>query len=193
MKTSKIVGIIAMVAGLVMVVAGAVTWGVVTSQLKDEKIVVAGDADPVMGMKVAGKKVQGPITAFGQAEIIKKHANASGKTYAEWGDEQGKIKAEAKKLGVEDLMSTDEAVVAQIKASPELTKLKGDLAAATQARTTQMNGAFLRTSLFSSVITYGVAALVVGLGITHALFGYAFFQMGRKPEVDVVVKETVSA
>lgn len=172
-----------MVAGLVMIVAGCVTWGVVTAQLKDEKITVSGDAAPVMGMKVAGKDVNGPITAFGQAEIIKHHANASGKTYAEWGAVQTELKGKAKALGVDDLTSTDEAVVAKIKDSAELTQLKADLATATANRNTQMNGAFLRTSLFSSVITYGVAALVVGLGLTHAMIGAAFFQLGRKPEV----------
>ena len=108
-KPAKIIGIGSVVAGLVMIVAGAVTWGIVTSQLKDERITVPADADPVMGIKVAGKKVEGPLTAFGQAEIIKKHANAGseGKTYAELGGVQNEVKAKAKAKGVEDLNTTD--------------------------------------------------------------------------------------
>lgn len=114
------------VAALVMIVAGAVTWGVVTSQLKAEQITVAKDAAPVFGMKVAGKQVAGPVTAWGQAEIIKHHAleAAGGKTYAELPQNDPK-------------------------------------------RTVVMNGAFLRTSLFASVIVYGIAALVIGLGILN--------------------------
>lgn len=182
MKPTKIVGIVSFVAGLVMIVAGAVTWGVVTSQLKDERITVAADAAPVAGIKVAGKQVNGPITAFGQAEIIKHHAiaGADGKTYAELGALQSGVKAKAKELGVEDLSSADPAVVSKIEASPELTQLKADLDKYTGQRTTQMNGAFLRTSLFSSVITYGVAAFVMGMGLMNLLYGWGFVSLSRK-------------
>ena len=185
MKPTKIVGVISFVAGLVMIVAGAVTWGVVTSQLKDERITVAADAAPVAGIKVAGKQVNGPITAFGQAEIIKHHAiaGADGKTYAELGALQSKVKASAKELGVEDLNSTDADVVAKIEADPQLKELKGELAKYTAQRTTQMNGAFLRTSLFSSVITYGVAAFVMGMGLMNLLYGWGFFSLSRKERV----------
>ncbi|CAI9408261.1 MULTISPECIES: hypothetical protein [Aestuariimicrobium] len=185
MKPTKIVGIISFVAGLVMIVAGAVTWGVVTSQLKDERITVAADAAPVMGIKVAGKNVAGPITAFGQAEIIKHHATtgSDGKTYAELGALQNGVKTKAKDLGVEDLTSTDPAVVSKIEADPTLTELKGELAKYTAQRTTQMNGAFLRTSLFSSVITYGVSAFVIGMGLMNLLYGWAFVSVSRKHTV----------
>jgi len=36
-----------------------------------------------------------------------------------------------------------------------------------------MNGSFLRASLFTSVVAYGVAALVMGLGVLFALLGFA--------------------
>lgn len=180
-KPAKIVGIISLIAGLLMIVLGAVTWGVVTSQLKDERITVPADAQPVLGMAVAGKKVNGPITAFGQAEIIKHHALAGSdnKTYAEIGAEQGKIRAAAKEKGVEDLMSSDPAVAAQIEADPELKQLKTDLTKWTAARTSNMNGAFLRTSLFSSVITYGVSALAIGLGLMSLLWGWALLSLAK--------------
>lgn len=170
-KPAKIIGILSIVAGLVMIVAGIVTWNVVTSQLKDERITVPADADKVMGMTVAGKKVEGPFTAFGQAEIIKKHAlnSSEGKTYAEIGADQSKARAELEK-------ATTEADKAAAQAT---------LDKATQARTTVMNAAFLRSSLFSSVITYGVAALVVGLGLMFALLGWALASL--KPAVATTV------
>lgn len=166
-KPAKIIGILSIVAGLVMIVAGIVTWNIVTSQLKDERITVPADADKVMGVTVAGKKVEGPLTAFGQAEIIKKHAleSSEGKTYAEIGVDQTKARADLEKA-----TSDSEKAAAQAA-----------LDKATQSRTTVMNAAFLRSSLFSSVITYGIAALVVGLGLMFALLGWALTTL--KPAV----------
>ncbi len=79
-KFPKIVAIIMIVAGAVMIVAGAVTYYQVHQQLADEKIVVSDDAD-----NFAGKDVGGPLTAYAQAEVIKKHASeiADGQTYAQ--------------------------------------------------------------------------------------------------------------
>jgi len=36
-----------------------------------------------------------------------------------------------------------------------------------------MNGSFLRASLFTSVVAFGVAALVMGLGLLFVLLGFA--------------------
>ena len=36
-----------------------------------------------------------------------------------------------------------------------------------------MNGSFLRASLFTSVVAFGVAALVMGLGVVFGMVGYA--------------------
>ncbi|MGA4668215.1 hypothetical protein ACPCG0_00185 [Propionibacteriaceae bacterium Y1923] len=158
-KPAKIIGIVSIAAGLVMVIAGIVTWNIVTSQLKQEQITVPGDADKVLGMTVAGKKVQGPITAFGQAETINKHAlaGAEGKTYAQLGADQSKARAD-----LEAATNDSEREAAQAA-----------LDKATQQRNTAMNAAFLRSSLFTSVVTYGLSALVVGLGLMFGLIGWA--------------------
>ena len=42
------------------------------------------------------------------------------------------------------------------------------------ARQTVMTASFLRASLFTSVVAFGVAALVVGLGVLFVLLGLAF-------------------
>lgn len=122
----RIIGLLAIVGGLVMVIAGGVVWGVVTTQLQAEKIVVAEDADFLAGAPVAG-----PLTAYSQATIINHHAleMSNGKTYAE--------------LDRED-----------------------------PVRATVMNASFLRASLFTSVVSYGVAAFAIGVGILFALFGW---------------------
>jgi uncharacterized membrane protein len=74
------VGIIVVVVGLVMVLAGAVTFVMVQSTLADQNITVAEDAD-----FLAGDDVDGPFSAYAQAMIIGDHAEeiGEGKTYAE--------------------------------------------------------------------------------------------------------------
>lgn len=76
----RIIALILLVAGVIMVVAGGVTYYVVHRELADEKITVSDDAD-----NFAGEQVEGPFTAYSEAMVIKKHAEeiADGQTYAE--------------------------------------------------------------------------------------------------------------
>lgn len=46
-------------------------------------------------------------------------------------------------------------------------------------RATVMNGAFLRASLFTSVVSFGVAALVMGLGVLFIIVGVALLGLDR--------------
>lgn len=151
-KVTKTVGVLSIIAGIVLIVAGAVTWGMVSSQLAEENITVPGDA-----RAFAGKEVRGPLTAFFQADTINKHAMAStdGLTYAELGTKVN----EANEAG-------DEEAAAEYQAQRDLV----------------MNGSFLRASLFTSVVAYGVAALVMGLGLMFGLIGWALTSI-RQPEV----------
>ena len=144
-----------------MIVAGALPWGMVGSQLQAEKITVPGDSQ-FMGGALAGKPVAGPFTAYAQADAINMHAMkaSDGKTYAEL----GALATEAKEAG-------DTAKAEEYQAQ----------------RNTVMNGSFLRASLFSSVIAYGVAALVIGLGLIVGLIGWALTSM--KPVVAETVEE----
>ena len=41
------------------------------------------------------------------------------------------------------------------------------------ARATVMNGSFLRASLFTSVVSFGIAAMAMGLGLVFMLIGFA--------------------
>ena len=50
------------------------------------------------------------------------------------------------------------------------------------ARDTVMNASFLRASLFTSVVAFGVATLVVGLGVMFILFGFALLGILRRLE-----------
>ena len=68
------------VVGIVMAIAGVLTWVVVSTTLADQKITVADDA-----RCAAGDGVNGPVSAYCQADIIDHHTKkiTGGKTYAE--------------------------------------------------------------------------------------------------------------
>nr|WP_230322979.1 aromatic ring-opening dioxygenase LigA [Cellulomonas hominis] len=133
-KAARVIGIISAIAGIVLIIAGGVTWGSVSSHLADENITVSEDA-----ANFGGQAVTSPWTAFAQADIIQHHAleATGGKTYAE--------------------LEQDDPL-----------------------RDVAMNASFLRASLFTSVVAFGVAALVMGLGIMFILIGWALFLLGGR-------------
>jgi hypothetical protein len=48
------------------------------------------------------------------------------------------------------------------------------------ARTTVMNGSFLQASLFTSVVAFGVAAILMGLGVMMTLMGFVTREFDRR-------------
>jgi len=54
-------------------------------------------------------------------------------------------------------------------------------------RATMMNASFLRASLFTSVVAFGVAAFAIGIGVLSILFGLA---LNRLASVPVVVRRS---
>ncbi len=54
-------------------------------------------------------------------------------------------------------------------------------------RATMMNASFLRASLFTSVVSFGVAAFAIGVGILSILFGFA---LNRLASVPVIVRRS---
>jgi len=131
-RIARLLGTLVIVAGVVLGVAGAGTWAMVQTSLAGEGITVAEDA-----ARFGGEPVDGPFTAYYQADIIEHHAleASGGKTYAE--------------LDQED-----------------------------PVRETVMNGSFLRASLFTSVVSFGIAAMAMGLGLVFVLVGVALRALG---------------
>ncbi|KAA1424836.1 aromatic ring-opening dioxygenase LigA [Mumia zhuanghuii] len=130
-RSAKGLGILIAIAGVVMVIAGATTYTLVSQTLADEKITVSDDA-----RFAAGDDVNGPWSAYWQADIIQQHAEeaADGNTYAELEQDDPR-------------------------------------------REVVMDASFLRASLFTSVVAFGVSALVVGLGIVFLLVGWALVRL----------------
>ena len=130
----RTLGVLVIVAGAVFIIAGIVTWIVVQTQLEDEEITVSDDAD-----RFAGDPVDGPLTAYAEADIIEEHAleASDGLTYAQLDQEDPR-------------------------------------------RETVMTASFLRSSLFTSVVSFGVALMAVGLGIVLILIGIALLRLARE-------------
>jgi hypothetical protein len=167
----KLISLLIMIAGALMLVAGGVTWGLVSTQLKAESITVAA-VTPENPGRLAGKPVAGPFTAYAQANAINHHAldGANGRTYAQIGADSTALKAKLAATGM---------------SKADIAKDKGVLALA-DTRSSTMNGSFLRASLFTSVISFGVAALVMGLGVLFALLGFALMQLSTTNVVTAV-------
>ncbi|HEY9375611.1 MAG TPA: hypothetical protein VIQ02_00770 [Jiangellaceae bacterium] len=121
------------IAGVIMIIGGGVTWFTVQDQLSAENITVAEDA-----AMLAGDQVNGPLSAYAEAEIINEHALAEtdGMTYAE--------------LDRED-----------------------------PNRQVVMTASFLRTSLFTSVVAFGVAIMAAGVGLVLLFIAVALFGLAR--------------
>ncbi|GAA1397479.1 aromatic ring-opening dioxygenase LigA [Luteococcus peritonei] len=122
-------------ASPVLLGSGAAAWAAITKQLKDQKITVHPDS-----ARLGGRPVAGPMTAFEQANVVGQHAEhiGGGRTFAELSDEY---------MGA---LAAGDTARAEELAGP---------------RETVMQGNFVRASLFTSVLAYGVSALVVGLGV----------------------------
>src|SRR4051794_37755998 len=135
--TVRVLALLTIIAGVVYIILGAVTWGAVSSNLAAEKITVSDDAT-----NFQGQLVDTPWEAWVQADIINTHALAAsdGKTYAE--------------LPQDD-----------------------------PTRSTVMTASFLRASLFTSVVAFGVGLLVVGTGIVLILIGWALRALAGKKVV----------
>ena len=132
-RTPRVFGALVAVIGILLVVAGGVTWYVVTDQLEAENITVSDDAE-----FLAGDEVDGPFSAYAEAQVINKHAldATGGKTYAE--------------------LEQDDPV-----------------------RETAMQASFLRASLFTSVVAYGVALMAIGVGAAFILIGLALSSVAK--------------
>ena len=76
----SVIGLLVIIAGAILVVAGVVTYGLVSTKLADQKITVSSDA-----AHFGGQQVTQPWQAYAQADAIASHADkiAGGKTYAE--------------------------------------------------------------------------------------------------------------
>jgi hypothetical protein len=76
----RVLGLLVIIAGVILLLAGVGTYVLVSMKLGDQKITVSDDA-----ARFAGQQVTQPWQAYAQANVIADHATeiGGGKTYAE--------------------------------------------------------------------------------------------------------------
>jgi len=156
--------LILMVLGLVFVAASVYTVGrgvaarnQVESELVAQRITTPEDAS------IPNAEVRDVATAQSMADIINAHAlkSTNGLTYAEMGKF---ATADGNPKGTNDAAAAVKS--ADGKPVPN------------SARTTALNAASLRTSLYSSVMAFEVSTLVMGLGALIGVLGFAIGGVG---------------
>jgi hypothetical protein len=135
MDVRRVASTVAIVLGAVMIVAAAATALMVRAELADQNIRTPEDAC------LSGRQVQGPFTAWCQAQVIDEHARdaTGGLTFAE--------------------LPRDDP-----------------------RRETAMNASFLRASLYTSIVAYGVAAMAAAVGVLFILIGLGMRDVGERTE-----------
>jgi hypothetical protein len=144
------------ILGLLLMGLGGATWFMVQNEIAGQRIVVSADT-PFLNALTAGKVVNGPLDAMAQAQAILLHS-AHGDpdlTYAALGEQISQAEAVGDDAKVEEL---------------------------TAQRETLMNASFLRASLFTSVMAFGVSLLVLGVGFIAGLTGLALVNLSRSKE-----------
>jgi hypothetical protein len=154
-KPIRLIGLCLTIVGAIMFAAGAATLVMVRQEIASQQIVVSADT-PFLNDLTAGKTVNGPLDALAQAEAILLHSTHGDPdlTYASIGDAINVAKAAGDTAKVEEL---------------------------TAQRQTLMDASFLRASLFTSVLAFGVSFFVLGVGLVVALTGFALFRLSGRP------------
>jgi len=193
---TKILAWIITVIGVIMFITGIVIYGGVSAQLRAQAITVEQVTADNPGA-LMGKPVAGPFTALAQIHGIQVHTqlatkdadNPNGRTF-------GQIPQVASSNGYTyskdvpaDPTCTGSNCQILHKAGDVMTS--DDMAAWAVRGTAQQSG-FLQASLLLSVLAFGVAAFIAGVGITVAIIGLALLNVGRKKAAAAAIADEAS-
>jgi hypothetical protein len=153
-RTVRSIGLIMLILGALALVAGASVYAMVRSEIKAQHITVSADTPFLPGL-TAGKVVDGPLDAMAEAAAIQLHSTRDdpSATYATVGEEINEAKAAGDTILAEEL---------------------------TAKRTTLMNASFLRASLFTSVLAFGVCLFIIGFGAVVMATGWCFMSLAKR-------------
>ncbi len=186
-KPVRISGFIGLIVGVLMIIVGGVVWGFTTSQLSAQEITVPDDAN-----YLAGSTVNNPFSAMAQADIIGVHQQHGAVETLE---------ANADLLASVGITVDPDATYNYSTLGDINTAVNGgvqngtisadDAAPILALRNTANQAAGLQSALYTSVIAFGVAALIIGLGVLSAINGFALTRVAatapaspaRQPEL----------
>ena len=154
-KLLKISSVLAIVAGVLLVVGGI--WGVAFTykNIAQEKIVTPADAN------IPEKPVRGPFTLKAQADIIREHTlkSTGGKTFAEMPRQIPKLDENGQQI-----LGTD--------GNPVMT--------ANTARDIWITATTLTTALNLGIMTYVFSGLILLFGCISIWTGIVFYALSRR-------------
>jgi hypothetical protein len=154
-KILKIASILAIIAGIVLIIGGV--WGVkfTYKNVAQEKIMTTPDSS------LPNRLVSGPMTLKAQADVIREHTlkTTGGKTYAEMPREIQKVDEKGKAL----FNSKGEPLMAQ-----------------NTARDLWITATTLTTALNLGIITYAFSGLIILFGLVSIMTGYVFSALSKK-------------
>jgi len=187
-KLPRLLAIILGACGALMLVLGISIYAVTSSQLASQQITVASlNHGSTPNGPNAGKTIKGPFTAISQIQAIEHHMRQAGQTATGGtsdpttgvvtGGDTGITYGNAPSLSLDaqgncaatGALWTDPAGLGTVQCTtagqpPEVTGSINPTALA-GVRGTLMNGSFLVSSLYVSVLAFGVSALIGGLGL----------------------------
>jgi len=197
---NRVVMLIVGVCGAAMMVLGISIYAIASSELSNQQITVASfNHSSTPNGPHAGEPVRGPLTALAQIKAITHHMQQSSQTAT--GGQSDPATGEVTggdstvTYGVAPSFSLD----AQGNCTSDLTwttpdgtgtltcakgsapEVTGGLNAAALAglRSTLTTGSFLVSSLFVSVLAFGVSALITGLGLIFILLSIVGLRMTK--------------
>ena len=188
-KTMRVSGLIGLIAGLLMIVVGGTVWGFAANQLGAQQITVPDDAS-----FLAGSSVNNPFSALAQAEIIGHHQQTGAvATLQENSDLLASIG-----ITVDPNATYNFATLGPVNTAVNAAVSDGTITAEQAApilalRNTANQASGLQAALFTSVIAFGVAALIIGLGVLSGVNGYALTHAAAGTKVRETERELVNA
>lgn len=154
-KILKIASILAIIAGIVLIIGGV--WGVkfTYKNVAQEKIMTTPDSS------LPNRLVSGPMTLKAQADVIREHTlkTTGGKTYAEMPREIQKVDEKGNALF-------------NSKGEPLMTP--------NTARDLWVTATTLTTALNLGIITYAFSGLIILFGLVSIMTGYVFSALSKK-------------
>jgi hypothetical protein len=164
------IGILVTIAGLIFAVVGVGAWIFTTVQLSAQNITVPADAPSPWG-GLAGTSVNNPLSAMAQAATIGMHQEHGAESALA---EAGVVVPAGVGLNFAGLTASN---------FPDATQDQLDVIAA--QRTTAQTAAGLQSSLFTSVLAYGVSLFAFGVGVVFVLIGLAYCRIARGRDDDL--------
>lgn len=187
----KILSGLVALAGLILIVSGSIAWNMTSTELASQKIDVSGVSYELDGKDapkdLAPSYASGPFDALDQIKLIQKHTKSA---IVGMGFPEGTVYSEV------PMPDSKELAACKAGTSEKSADECGELKKNDAARSFFDNSNFKQASLYTSVLAFGVSALVVGLGVALALvsaMGFmGFSNKSGKDAVQAPAKQTAA-